>query len=171
MRADLPAHEAALQVAIAGSYRRRKEIVRDLDFLVATNEPEAVTEFFVGPSAGRERDRARPDQIERSPEFGIAVRSARGEDGGISLRAQLLHRDKEHNIVMRSRALHGLDAERIPARSGSTLSEGEKEKSPSGIPRSRRSRPYRAVDLDYIPPELRENCGEFEAAEQHSLPD
>src|SRR5207245_9610201 len=29
---------------------------------------------------------------------------------------------------------------------------------------------YRAVDLDFIPPELRENCGEFEAAEQHSLP-
>ncbi len=29
---------------------------------------------------------------------------------------------------------------------------------------------YRAVDLDFIPPELRENCGEFEAAENHSLP-
>ena len=29
---------------------------------------------------------------------------------------------------------------------------------------------YRAVNLDFIPPELRENCGEFEAAEQHSLP-
>ena len=29
---------------------------------------------------------------------------------------------------------------------------------------------YRAVDLDFIPPELRENCGEFKAAEQHLLP-
>ena len=29
---------------------------------------------------------------------------------------------------------------------------------------------YRAVDLDFIPPELRENCGEFEAAEKHSIP-
>src|SRR5207248_11359346 len=29
---------------------------------------------------------------------------------------------------------------------------------------------YRALGLDFIPPELRENCGEFEAAEKHSLP-
>ena len=34
-------------VDLAGSYRRRKEIVRDLDFLVATKEPEAITKFFV----------------------------------------------------------------------------------------------------------------------------
>ncbi len=47
LRSDLAAHEAALQVEIAGSYRRRKEIVHDLDLLVATKEPEAVTKFFV----------------------------------------------------------------------------------------------------------------------------
>ena len=47
LRSDLAAHEAALQVEIAGSYRRRKEIVHDLDLLVATKEPETVTKFFV----------------------------------------------------------------------------------------------------------------------------
>jgi DNA polymerase (family 10) len=44
---DLRAHEDALHVCIAGSYRRRKELVRDLDFIVATNEPAALTELFV----------------------------------------------------------------------------------------------------------------------------
>ena len=39
---------AASRVSIAGSYRRRKEIVRDLDFIVATKAPEEITEFFVG---------------------------------------------------------------------------------------------------------------------------
>src|SRR5437016_17924 len=47
MRADLAAHESALQVDVAGSYRRRKEIVHDLDLLVATNEPEGIAKFFV----------------------------------------------------------------------------------------------------------------------------
>src|SRR5438046_10663678 len=47
LRADLAAHPDALQVDIAGSYRRRKEIVHDLDLLVATKEPEEVMRFFV----------------------------------------------------------------------------------------------------------------------------
>src|SRR6202158_3763938 len=46
-----------------------------------------------------------------------------------------------------------------------------KKKSPSKIPSVRGEADlYHAVDLDFIPPELRENCGEFEAAKQHSLP-
>ena len=47
LRSDLAAHEAALQVEIAGSYRRKKEIVHDVDLLVATTEPESITQFFV----------------------------------------------------------------------------------------------------------------------------
>src|SRR5256886_17193746 len=43
LRADLAAHEAALQVEIAGSYRRRKEIMHDLDLLGATKEPHVLT--------------------------------------------------------------------------------------------------------------------------------
>src|SRR6266705_1389599 len=43
MRSDLAAHNSALQVDIAGSYRRRKEIVHDLDLLVATSKPESIT--------------------------------------------------------------------------------------------------------------------------------
>src|SRR5258705_9672041 len=47
LRSDLCAHPDALQVDLAGSYRRRKEIVRDLDFIVATKEPERMTKFLV----------------------------------------------------------------------------------------------------------------------------
>src|SRR5205823_1458680 len=46
LRSDLAAHNDALQVSVAGSFRRRKEIVRDLDFIVASKSPDAITEFF-----------------------------------------------------------------------------------------------------------------------------
>ena len=47
LQMDLRAHPDASQVCVAGSYRRHKEIVRDLDFIVATKEPTAITKSFV----------------------------------------------------------------------------------------------------------------------------
>src|SRR5437867_10124608 len=47
LRSDLAAHSDASQVDIAGSYRRRKEILHDLDLLVATKNPAAIMQFFV----------------------------------------------------------------------------------------------------------------------------
>src|SRR5437899_9563042 len=105
LRSDLAAHEAALQVEIAGSYRRRKEIVHDLDLLVATKEPEAVTQFFVshplvesviahGPtkSSVRLRSGVQCDlRVITTAECPFALAYFTG--------------NKEHNIEMRSRAL------------------------------------------------------------------
>src|SRR5207253_3649567 len=47
LRADLAARRDASQVEIAGSYRRRKEIVHDVDLVVATKNPEEITKFFL----------------------------------------------------------------------------------------------------------------------------
>src|SRR6478672_1205234 len=181
LRSDLAAHEAALQVEIAGSYRRRKEIVHDLDLLVATKEPEAVTKFFVahplvesviaqGPtkSSVRLRSGVQCDlRVVTTAEYPFALAYFTG--------------NKEHNIEMRSRALQRgwtLNEYRLAA-----VPDSEMVGSPRGVATKKQKRPvskipgvrdeadlYRAVDLDFIPPELRENCGEFEAAKQHSLP-
>src|SRR5436189_374964 len=105
LRADLAAHEAALQVEVAGSYRRRKEIVHDLDLLVATSEPDAITEFFVshplvesviaqGPTKSSVRPRSGVQcdlRVVGTPEYPFALAYFTG--------------NKEHNIELRSRAL------------------------------------------------------------------
>src|SRR5437899_1578677 len=172
MRSDLAAQNSVLQVDIAGSYRRRKEILHDLDLLVATKEPEAIMKFFVshrlvesviaqGPtkSSLRLRSGVQCDlRVVSTAEYPFALAYFTG--------------NKEHNIELRSRALQR----------GWTLNEYRLAPLPPN-PKTKKKRPaekipkvrdeadlYRAVDLDFIAPELRENSGEFEAAEKHLLP-
>src|SRR5215813_4082907 len=172
LRSDLAAHEAALQVEIAGSYRRRKEIVHDLDLLVATKEPEAITKFFIshplvesviaqGPtkSSVRLRSGVQCDlRVVTTAEYPFALAYFTG--------------NKEHNIEMRSRALkRGWTLNEYRLAVVPVDSKAKKKGEVKKIPNVRdEAAIYRAVDLDFIPPELRENWGEFEAAEEHSLP-
>ena len=167
---DLRAHPDAARVSIAGSYRRRKEIVRDLDFIVATKAPEAITEFFVRhplvegviargatKTSVRLRSGIQADlRVVSSAEYPFALGYFTGS--------------KEHNIVLRNRALQRgwtLNEYRLaPAET-----ENKKKKPALKIPKVRDEMEfYRALDLDFIPPELRENCGEIEAAAEGRLP-
>src|SRR5205814_9555429 len=105
LRSHLAAHSDALQVDLAGSYRRRKEIVHDLDLLVATKKPENITRFFVshplvesilahGPtkSSVRLRSGVQCDlRVVSTMEYAFALAYFTG--------------NKEHNIELRSRAL------------------------------------------------------------------
>ncbi len=169
---DFRSHPAALLVSIAGSYRRRKEVVRDLDFIVATKEPETITEFFVGhplvesviargatKTSVRLRSGIQADlRVVSSAEYPFALGYFTGS--------------KEHNIVMRNRARQRgwtLNEYRLaPAEDGATQ---KKKRVAEKIPRVRdETELYRALGLDFVPPELRENCGEFEAAAKGNLP-
>ena len=172
LKSDLARHPDTLQVDVAGSYRRRKEIVHDVDLVVATKKPDAITKFFVahplvesiiaqGPtkSSVRLRSGVQCDlRVVSAAEYPFALAYFTG--------------NKEHNIELRSRALQR----------GWTLNEYRLAPLPPN-PKTKKKRPaekipkvrdeadlYRAVDLDFIPPELRENSGEFEVAEKHSLP-
>jgi len=168
MLGELRELPGVLQAAIAGSYRRRKEIVGDLDFIVATNTPVEVSEFFVKhemvesviangatKSSVRLKIGIQADlRVVKNPEYPFALNYFTGS--------------KEHNIIMRQRAL---------AR-GWTLNEyrlGPDEKpkvTPQPVPPISEERDlYRALGLDYVEPELREDRGEFAAAENHTLPD
>ena len=179
LRRDLAAHPDALQVDVAGSYRRRREIVRDVDLVVATKKPAAITEFFIkhalvesiiaqGPTKTSVRLRSGIQcdlRVVTSAEYPFALNYFTGS--------------KEHNIEMRSRALQRgwtLNEYRLarlpPDPKAKKARGGRAIKRPTvKIPTVRDEADlYRALGLDFIPPELRENCGEFEAAEKHSLP-
>jgi DNA polymerase (family 10) len=169
---DLRAHPDALHVCIAGSYRRRKEIVRDLDFIVATSAPAEITAIFVqhplvesiiaqGPtkSSVRLRSGIQCDlRVVSATEYPFALNYFTGS--------------KEHNVVVRGRALQrGWTLNEYRLAPVPPAADGKKKKAAGKIPEVREEADlYRALELDYIPPELRENCGEFDAASAGTLP-
>ncbi len=173
MLGDLRELPEVLQASLAGSYRRRKEVVGDLDFIVATNEPERVSRFFVEhamvesilangatKSAVRFKSGIQADlRVVKTAEYPFAINYFTGS--------------KEHNIGLRSRALaRGWTLNEYRLEDVANV-EGKKARKPAQpIPPIYEERDlYRALDLDYIEPELREDRGEFEAAENHTLPD
>jgi DNA polymerase (family X) len=156
-----------LQASIAGSYRRRKEIVRDIDFIVAAKNAEPVSDFFVKHESVESIIAHGPTKSSVRLKNGIQadLRVVSNEQYPFAL--AYFTGSKEHNIAIRNRAL---------AR-GWTLNEyrlapDEKTKrKPDAIPEVRtESDLHRALGLDYIEPELREDRGELAAAEKHALP-
>ena len=165
MIADLRELPDVLQACVAGSYRRCKEVVGDLDFIVATNSPAEVSEFFV-----------KHEMVESVIANGATKSSVRFKSGIQADLRVIKNKEypfalnyftgsKEHNIIMRQRAL---------AR-GWTLNEYrlgplEDSKSAPPPPIHEERDLYSALGLDYVEPELREDRGEFAAAEKHTLP-
>lgn len=161
MLETLRTHPEISRVAIAGSYRRAKETVHDLDFLVATKEPALVCEDFTTLP-----------QVSSIIVCGDTKASVRLKNGlQCDLRAvsnaqfpfalQYFTGSKEHNVAIRSLAL----------KQGLSLNEyGFTGETAANFEINEEADIYRALGLDFIPPELRENRGEIEAAADHTLP-
>ena len=161
----LRTHPEITRVAICGSFRRAKETVHDLDFLVATKEPALVCEDFTTlPQVA---------SIIVCGETKSAVRLKNGlqcdlravSNAQFPFALQYFSGSKEHNVVIRSLALkQGLSLNEY----GFTATDAA---NPAPLPEVHEEADiYRALGLDFIPPELRENTGEIEAAAHHTLP-
>lgn len=173
--ADLRTLPSVVQAAVAGSFRRGRETVGDLDFIVASETPAPVMDWFT----------SRPE-IEEVTAKGATKSSVRFDRG---LQADLrvvppaqfpfaLHHftgSKEHNVMMRQRALErgwsmsewGLfakddDAALTAGGVGRTLAV-------EGV--TSEAELFRALGLSYLPPELREGREEIEIAEAGPIPD
>ncbi len=164
---ELRSHPAVTRCSTAGSLRRHREVIGDIDLLVSTREPAEVIDYFttlpgilsviakgetkasVLLEGGIQSDL----RVVSDPEFPFALMYFTG--------------NKEHNIVLRQRAIqrglrlneYGLFKSKEETRDQKLLVRCETEE---GI--------FEKLDLNYIPPEMREDVGEIALAEKAPLP-
>ena len=156
-----------MEASIAGSYRRGKEILHDLDFLVSTEKPESIMSFFVGMPEVSTVSLHGPTKSTVILDSGLQcdLRAVSAEQYPFAL--NYFTGSREHNISMRSRALklgYTLNEYRLAA------IEGKKQQPLPDRAITTEEDLYAALSLDFIPPPLRENTGEIEAAEKGELP-
>ena len=163
----LRSHPDVIRCSAAGSLRRHREVIGDIDLLASSKKPAAIIEFFT-----------------RQP--GILKVIAKGEtkasvllEGGIQSDLRVVSDaeyssallyftgSKEHNIVMRQRAIdrglrlneYGLFHSKVETRDPKLLVKCRTEEEM-----------FEKLGLHYIPPEMREDMGEIALAEKGLLP-
>ena len=162
--AYLDDHDAAEQIDVAGSYRRRKETVGDLDVLVLSDEGAAVMEHFVDyedvdavVSQGETRS-----TVTLKSEINVDVRVVPRESYGAAL--LYFTGSKAHNVTLRDWAIE----EDLKMNEYGAFTTDEDEERVAG---ETEEEMYDLFDLPVIAPELREGRGELEAAAEGALPD
>jgi DNA polymerase (family 10) len=164
---SLRAHPEVTRCSVAGSLRRWKEVIGDIDFLVSSREPVAVIEYF-------------------TQQPGILSISAQGDtkasvilEGGIQADLRVVTDreypfalayftgSKEHNIVMRQRSI----ARGLRLNEYGLFKSTEETRDPKLLVACQdEAAIYDQLGLAYVPPELREDHGEFAAGETGALP-
>jgi DNA polymerase (family 10) len=162
---DLRAHPDAIRLSPGGSTRRRNETVHDIDIIVSTKDPAAISRAFrehpLVASVIAAGDTKSSVMLKNGLQADLRVVS----DEEYPFALMYFTGSKEHNIVLR-----GLAQDR-----GWTLNEyrlAPVKKGAAKIPKICDERDiYELFGFDYVEPELRENRGELEAAAKHKLPD
>jgi DNA polymerase (family 10) len=160
LHAFLQAIPGVQQVAVAGSFRRMRETVGDLDILVTAAPDSTVMQRFTAYDEVAEVFSAGETRASILLKCGIQVdlRVVAQQSYGAAL--HYFTGSKSHNIAIRRIAqLLGLKINEYGVFRGAQRIAGDSEESV-----------YRAVGLPYIPPELREDRGEIEAARAGRLP-
>lgn len=149
------------RVEIAGSVRRRRATIGDFDFLVVTDKPTGVMDFFVSLDS--------VDKVIAKGEAKSTVRLEEGMDADVrvidakSFGAALMYftGSKDHNIAVRKVAIDR----------GYKLNEYGLFRGKESVAGRTEEEIYKKLGMEFIPPELRENRGEVEAAMEGRLPD
>ena len=164
---ELRAHPDVVRCSTAGSVRRNKEIIGDIDLLVSTKTPGSVLDFFVTlpgvTSVLAKGDTKASVLLTGGLQADLRVVS----DAEFPFALMYFTGSKEHNIVMRQRAIerglrlneYGLFRSDVETRDPALL-----------VPCDTEAVVFQELGLRYIPAEMRENLGEFELAAQGPVP-
>ncbi|MCH2064946.1 MAG: DNA polymerase/3'-5' exonuclease PolX [Roseibacillus sp.] len=159
-------HSDVSRAEIAGSYRRGKETLHDLDFLVATREPAVVAKFFTELEGVREilAQGQTKSSIRLQNGLQCDLRAVSSKEWPFAL--MYFTGSKEHNVELRSRALKQkltLNEYHLHPVQGAERDDPTPEiMEEADI--------YTELGLQHIEPALRENRGEFDAASEGTLP-
>lgn len=158
----LKEHPDIKEVVPAGSYRRRKETVGDIDILAISKNPEKVMDYFVSFPEVEHIYAKGPTKTMVRLKIGLDVdlRVVEKESFGAAL--AYFTGSKDHNIQMRELAI----------KKGWKLNEyGLFDKNGKRIAGETEEEIYEKLGLQWIPPELRENQGEIQFALEKKLPE
>jgi DNA polymerase (family X) len=160
---ELREHPASVEVSLAGSARRMRETVRDLDIIATATDPQALVDHFctlpfVVDVAAKGSTKA---TVVSHEGYRFDLRVVPPESYGNLL--QHFTGSKNHNVALREDAV----------RRGFSVSEYSVTEVESGEEHhfAREEDVYRFLGYDWIPPELREDGGELAAARNGGLPD
>ncbi|MFX1520016.1 MAG: DNA polymerase/3'-5' exonuclease PolX [Promethearchaeota archaeon] len=154
--------EEVEKISLAGSIRRKKETIGDVDILITSQNPSKVMDFFTKlPEVKRVIAKGKTKStIVVANNLHVDLRIIEKESFGAAL--QYFTGSKEHNIKLRKMALDKnwkLSEYGLFKKENDKMIAGENEEEI-----------YKTLEMNYIEPELRENRGEIEAALKDELP-
>lgn len=164
---NLRQHPDVIRCSTAGSLRRFKEVIGDVDFLVSSRKPLEIIDYFT-KLPGVINVLAKGDtKSSVILEGGIQADLRVVTDAEYPFALAYFTGSKEHNIVMRQRAIQrGLRLNEY----GLFRSKEETRDPKLLVPCHTEEEIFKTLDLPYIEPELREDHGEFAAGEKNELP-
>jgi DNA polymerase IV (family X) len=151
-----------IRCSLAGSLRRKKEIIKDIDIVASTENPQRLMDFFTNlKEAGEVIAKGETKSTIRLVESGINADIRAVKDFQYPYALHHFTGSREHNTAMRSQAKKfGMKMNEYGLFKGDELIDCKDEKEI-----------FEFFGMEYIAPELRENTGEIEAALKKTLPE
>jgi DNA polymerase (family X) len=162
LAASVREHPGAIRVEVAGSARRMTDTVKDLDIVAASSDPVALVEAFCALEA--------VDQVQASGEAGAKVTT----HSGLPVDLRIVPEDAFGNLLQHftGSGKHNEALRTAAVRRGLHVSEYgiAEDESGESFACASEEEVYERLGMQFIPPELRENRGELEAARDGRLP-
>ncbi|MDO8664718.1 MAG: DNA polymerase/3'-5' exonuclease PolX [Candidatus Liptonbacteria bacterium] len=167
------------KATVAGSVRRRRETIGDIDILVISKKPSLVTDYFTNmPEVARViASGETKSSIKLSSGLNVDLRVVPSESYGAAL--NYFTGSKDHNVALRKLAIekgwklneYGLfSATGEKSADSRGLHADQRGKNQRMIAEKNEEEIYKALGMEYVEPEMRENSGEIELALKHRLP-